>query len=48
MNWPDGLRELVELHGESRVWSSGIDALGYPPTWADYSGEQLKVARALD
>jgi len=47
MNWPAGLRSLVEQHGERRIWSAGIEVLGYPPTWADYQGEQLKVALSL-
>lgn len=48
MTWPADLLPLVEQHGERRLWSVGIEALGYPPTWADYRGEQLKVAVALD
>jgi hypothetical protein len=47
MSWPAPLLPVVAEFGERCVWDAGTKALGYPPIWAEYTGEQAKVCAAI-
>jgi hypothetical protein len=42
--WPNMFRPLLERYGQTAVWLAGLEALGYPPTWAQTQREFRKVA----
>ena len=41
------MRPLVTRYGWEQVWRTGLDVLGYPPTWAQESATAAKLAEAL-
>lgn len=41
-------RQLVERFGQGKVWSVGLDALGYPPTWITHGSEVAQLRSALE
>lgn len=45
--WPAPLLPLVEACGADAVWNTGIDILGFPPTWILDSNELRQVEEAL-
>lgn len=45
--WPTQLRYLVQAHGADVVWQSGLQTLGYPPTWIHSTNEALRVAGSI-
>lgn len=45
--WPALLRPLVQAHGVDAVWIKGLEALGFPPTWAATGSEINTVRRAF-
>lgn len=45
--WPIPLRRDLQAHGVEAVWYAGLEALGYPPLWADTGREFAAVAAAL-
>jgi hypothetical protein len=47
-DWPAILRPVVEARGWRAVWQAGLDALGYPPTWAREVSECLVVLRHVN
>jgi len=47
MTWPRLLLQAVEVHGAGVVWATGLDALGYPPTWAHSFKEVDLVLKAI-
>lgn len=46
--WPVQLKRLVESCGFENVWSSGLRALGFPPTWIHATHEAELVLAALE
>lgn len=46
--WPAPLHHLVQAHGADAVWYTGLDALGFPPTWVNTGSEIAAVRRALE
>ena len=47
LTWPRQLQAIVETYGAERVFLTGLDALGYPPTWAHTNKEALAVQKEL-
>lgn len=45
--WPFALQKLVADRGEAAVWETGIEALGYPATWAATAREFQAVKVAI-
>lgn len=45
--WPHFLFDAVDLLGPSLVYSVGLIALGYPPTWVSTYAEAQQVEAAL-
>jgi len=41
------LAPLVDRFGAEAVWHTGIDVLGYPPSWCRNTSEILKIQDAL-
>lgn len=48
LTWPRQLEPLVAKHGAEKVYAAGIEALGYPPTWADSLREATVVSAKLN
>lgn len=42
------LATLAEQHGAWRVYTTGIEVLGYPPTWQDLLSEVMELQAALE
>jgi len=45
--WPPLMCEFVQTHDAAEVYSKGLDALGYPPTWVHTNGEASLVAKFI-
>jgi hypothetical protein len=42
------LQNLIEEYGPFMVWHTGIDVLGYPPSWQIGVENALQIAAALE
>jgi L-alanine-DL-glutamate epimerase-like enolase superfamily enzyme len=42
------LQTLVDRFGAADVWHTGIDVLGYPPSWLVGVDNALRIATALE
>jgi len=42
------LVNLVERYGAKEVWHTGMDVIGYPPSWSIGITDALKIATALE
>jgi len=45
--WPRELTDLLAIFPPDLVWQIGLQALGYPPTWADTDKEFQAVRTAI-
>lgn len=46
--WPRLARPLLERWDASTVYTAGLEALGYPPTWISEFGELKTVFETLN
>ena len=44
---PSVIQGLISTYGADRVWSAGINALGYPPSWMVGNIEALAISAQL-
>jgi len=42
------LQGLIEKYGAKEVWQTGIDTLGYPPSWDVGVTHAMKIQDALE
>ena len=42
------LVNLVDRFGAAEVWHTGIDVLGYPPSWSIGVDNAIRIATALE
>lgn len=47
MTWPRVMEPALAAHGEAVLWRAGIEALGYPPTWAHTAKEVIQVVQSV-
>lgn len=45
--WPTWLHPDLDRHGSDKVWSIGLEVLGFPPTWADRREETQLLSDTL-
>ena len=45
--WPTPLQDLFRARGVDVVFFTGLEVLGYPPTWATAAGDYIAVMDAV-
>lgn len=46
-DWPAVVRPLVDYYSPERVWTTGIDELGFPATWITTIKEANRLSDRL-